>query len=835
MGNDLSSSEFEHFLSHPGKSLERHTSGVVKIAEELGASRVGVISARSHDTGKINPNFQAKLGPRGRTKAITNAYSNHAYLSMVALVDVLLNRGGDEAALKLSQLEELRLYMLVARHHGDLPNLTPLTYNGAKQVKLRSAIDAAEFERACDFYFGCSKIGQDNDMFRRFTCMQLGLDTISAERAAKRDAILKTYKRESSLRVGSALEFVIQSQFDFACLVQADKRDASDYEKCVRSVTSLFPEGISQHESAPANVADDATLNDVRSYIRDTALSNLETLLAQRPSQRVFCLTAPTGAGKTLTLLALAKKLLAGGTYGRRTPAGVIYALPFLSITEQVDSVCRAAVSEPDTVLRADSGAQNMRLDDLIALAEQGDDNAAQNVAAEMFRELIFDAPFVVTTFVQLFETLMSNKNSTLLKLPSFAGRVIVIDEIQALPPRLYVFFAAWLVEFCSRFDAYVILSTATMPAFGLPDSKNEQLEAVFCRYRGLEPVQILEEDIFLNPRFNRYRIEPRWEICSVAALSDEVNRVLLDGESVMVILNTIADTRDLYKRFAGREDVEVLLLNTRFTPLDRREKIEQCRDTNPAKPVLLITTQMVEAGVDISFQVVFRDLCPLPSLIQAAGRCNRHGATQMGRIFLIDIKDERGSRADRIYARDTGRWYLQFAKDNILAPLTEIELFELQKRFFKEINKNLRVGQLTGSASRVKDNEENLVDYISKAAFADLGGFRLIEKEREQYAVYVPCSNAGSDDLFAGLEALTANFKEARASGEIRRVQFVRAQIESMLSSMRDRTVQARIKPDLLRRLCPREPILGLYRLTNPNNYSTTYGLEIAGDDNII
>ena len=153
---------------------------------------------------------------------------------------------------------------------------------------------------------------------------------------------------------------------------------------------------------------------------------------------------------------------------------GVIYTLPFLSITEQVEGVCGNILGETGKkhLLRFDSRAENPRLQELqMALDEEP--GKLKELLQEEFADEVFDSPMVITTFVQLFETLMSNRNATLLKLPNFASSIILIDEIQALPPRLYLFFTAYLQSFCQKFDAYVILSTATMPHLQMPTKEH--------------------------------------------------------------------------------------------------------------------------------------------------------------------------------------------------------------------------------------------------------------------------------------------------------------------------------------------------------------------------
>jgi CRISPR-associated endonuclease/helicase Cas3 len=584
---------------------------------------------------------------------------------------------------------------------------------------------------------------------------------------------------------------------------------------------------IAPHAGPPNRKVE--ALNAVRTQIREDTLRNLSVGLDE--GRRIFSLAAPTGAGKTLTLLALANAILkyrnGGDALSPAALHGIIYNLPFLSITEQVESVCEGLV--PDKfVLRADSSANHPTMDMLMRDADKNPD-AAEKLLREDFAELIFDSPLVITTFVQFFETLMSHRNATLLKLPNFARSVIVVDEVQALPPRLYVFFTAYLNAFCRKFDAYVILSTATMPKFRLTKEPALKPAEFFLDYQ--EPFPLVSTDHFQGECFRRYVVEPRWGINSLEVLADSVVNETAHGNSVMVVLNTIADTRELYRLLnTAPKKRKVLLLNTRFIPRDRRVKIQQCKKLPKRTPLVLITTQLIEAGVDIDFPVVFRDLCPLPNLVQTAGRCNRHNRLpDIGRVILVDIKSEQGrSHAEIIYSQDMDRWYLDFTRKEILQPIREDEFLEVQQRFFHKVSVNLSMGKHPGL--RDKPEHSNLMLCIRDAAFEDAGRFKLIQQEGEQFSFYV--SESAADDAFEVLEGLAEEIVLLKKTGNFKEVRLKKIKLETHLRRMRERVVQARIKAEIARCLGPEDPVMGIYKLTNRNNYTEEFGLELDKDD---
>jgi CRISPR-associated endonuclease/helicase Cas3 len=533
---------------------------------------------------------------------------------------------------------------------------------------------------------------------------------------------------------GNALDYFLDTQFGFASLIEGDKRDASDkhldnyyhLEAVLAKNTIDLAESLAKKWVSLATKAGKSELDKLRTAIREEAVANLQPLVEH--GQRVFTLTAPTGAGKTFTLLALAAEIQ------RQKPESglsILYAIPFLSITEQVEEIARSLFADAFDVLTASSKSKNERLDNLI---EKLDDDPE----AEDFKELLkldfiaqtFDHPFIVTTFVQFFETLLSNRNSTLLKLPNFSRRIFLIDEVQALPPRLYIFFTAWLEAFCRRWNSYAIISTATMPKVdfldkpSLDDVKKPGL--LFKGYLNPEnyPKELLNtEKFFSQTPFNRYRIRlmKPFEV----GMDELVEAILNQKKSCLVILNTIKDSKALYK-ILREKGVNASLLNTHFIPTDRKQKIEQARIALKAEEkIVLVSTQLIEAGVDVDFPVVFRDLCPLPSLIQSAGRCNRNKKADFGDVWFFHLKHETGKSGAYAVYRDEAQQFLEFSQKHISDKVEEKDLLGVQSKFFDFIRDSLTIG-----AYEIDGENENLIELVNRAAFEKLGRFKLIQEK---------------------------------------------------------------------------------------------------------
>ncbi len=829
MSDLADATEFDEYKSHPNKLLNVHTDGVVRRVKARTNLAFVQVAAQLHDVGKINLYFQRKLEPNYQN--LSQNYSNHSYLS--ALTFLAIPRSNLQQSLGLSRPRTFAVAVLIALHHGSLRNCYH-SPNDSESIKIEigKVLSEKEYEKASQFVSAHPELP-----FMKFAALRLGLILPYDIKPAKHPKIFPILLKECD-----ALCFFLETQFGFATLVESDKRDAGDNdrewrEEAITELTTQLAIGLAKPIATEKDPSEKTTeLNVVRAQIRSEALQNISEAL-KKDEARIFCLTAPTGAGKTLTLLAVANSIIQHRqTCASDAPVlkGILYCLPFLSITEQIEADCRNLVTDENLILRADSSAHHPKTEKLLCKADGGDLEATEQLLREDFAEQIFDCPLVVTTFVQFFETLMSNRNATLLKLPNFARSVIIVDEIQALPPRLYAFFAAYLDAFCRNFDSYVIFSTATMPHFSLPDKRRSNAQSVFHEYS--EPVELVTQQYFQNPCFQRYTVEPRWDISSLPALTEVLQQEFRSGQetknqnSILVVLNTIADTRKLYRLLNPNDDPDILLLNTRFTPEDRRKTIDRCRNLDPKSPLILITTQLIEAGVNIDFPIVYRDLCPFPSLVQTAGRCNRHNAHSVpGRVVLIDIREHGRSRAEYVYVTDMDDWYLNFTRDRITTVLGESDLFDLQGAFFEKVNTNLKIGDHPKLRSEGSARPSNLINCICDAAFEDTGRFRLIQEEGEQYAFYIPIG--ANDEAFERLQTLTGDLANAKHNREFALVHRARLKVEAHLRQMRQRVVQARMKENEVRGLSSNDPEMGIYNLEDQSNYTVAYGLDVSGD----
>lgn len=402
----------------------------------------------------------------------------------------------------------------------------------------------------------------------------------------------------------------------FSCLVDADWADTAAHDRRVKGL----PE---EPDPRPLNSADrlkrvlayidrrskdvgETDVGKVRAEIRAACLA-----AAERP-RGVFTLTVPTGGGKTLSGLAFAlkhadhHKLPDGQPHFRR----VIYVAPYMSIIEQNARVIREALGV---------GKDDPDLFEHHSLADPpGDENKSEtDREAAARRAENWDAPFVVTTNVQFFESLFSNKPSRCRKLHNIARSVVLLDECQALPPELVAPTCQMLKQVAGTLGCTVVLCTATQPAFDHDKLGADRLTK--------PDDEIIPAHIDLFTRLKR--VELAWpdgnERWSWARVADEMVKY---GPALCVV-NTKKAARAVYDELKVRRIPGLVHLSTAMCPAHRLVKLDEIRARlKDGKPTFLVSTQLIEAGVDISFPVVLRELGPLEGIIQAAGRCNREG-----------------------------------------------------------------------------------------------------------------------------------------------------------------------------------------------------------------
>lgn len=429
-------------------------------------------------------------------------------------------------------------------------------------------------------------------------------------------------------------------------------------------------------------------------------------LKAASASQGVFTLTAPTGTGKTLAMLAFALKHAIEHDLQR-----VILVIPYLNIIEQTAREYRSVLAQcigsgdMDRYILEDHSLAGVR-----ARNDKGSENESDmEDETGRQRQLLaenWDAPVVLTTSVQFFESLFASRPAACRKLHRLAKSVILFDEVQTLPATLAVPTLATLAHLAERYGSTVVFATATQPAFTHLDQSIKQ----YCA-SGWQPREIVSPELNLFARAKRTEI--LWPDLTQTTTWPQLSEVLAENRQVLCIVNLKRHAARLHDELDQLGVEGLFHLSTNMCPAHRQATLSEVRKLlKQRKPCRLISTQCVEAGVDIDFPSVYRALGPLDAIAQAAGRCNRngHAKSRMVRVFVPEdekfpdgayrqaagvtriLLKKYGEHAD-IHAPNLFDTYYRMLYDLAGTELGKKELMEAIKlRNFAEVGKLYRV-----------------------------------------------------------------------------------------------------------------------------------------------
>lgn len=432
--------------------------------------------------------------------------------------------------------------------------------------------------------------------------------------------------------IAPSFTFAFLARMLFSCLVDADFLETERFYAEARGEDAP-PRGgtlnAAHHERVRAFMAshrrDDTPVNKLRSQILDHAVAKA----ALAPG--LFTLTVPTGGGKTLTSLSFA--LEHARAHGLRR---VVYVIPFTSIIEQTAEAFRKALGdERDAVLEHHSSFDPDKLEP--ATGNDREHEGTDGLAKLRRDAENWDSPIVVTTAVQFFESLFAARTSKARKLHNLAGSVIVIDEAQSIPVHLLRPCLAAIDELARNYGASVVLCTATQPALRVQDGALKKKDGT------LEGLDIPDDrELAPDPRGlykQLKRVTVDWRRDAVA--DAEIAARFAAQPQMLCIVNSRAHARDLFA--AIRDQEGAVHLTTLMCARHRRVVLARVRENLKAgRPVRLVATSLIEAGVDVDFPEVWRAAAGLQNIAQAAGRCNREGARDTGVTVVFEPADHK-------------------------------------------------------------------------------------------------------------------------------------------------------------------------------------------------
>lgn len=485
----------------------------------------------------------------------------------------------------------------------------------------------------------------------------------------------KTTNRDFSLSV-----FI---RMIYSCLVDADFLDTEEFMRAGKTEResgesmAILCGKLQNHIAGWLKNEEIDTVNGRRTEI-------LKHCMEKGKSERgLFCLTVPTGGGKTIASLAFAIEHALANQMER-----IIYVIPYTSIIEQNAKIFREILGEQNVL----ENHYNMDY-------ESSEEFKPMQLAAENW-----DKPVIVTTNVQFFESLFANKSSKCRKLHNIANSVVIFDEAQMLPLDYLKPCVAMIEELLQNYRTSMLLCTATQPALKEFFQKNTEAEELCPRVK--EQFEFFKRVEFLN-----------WGNVTEEKLVENI----CQEEQALCIVNTKKKAQYIYEQLKGSG---VYHLSTTMCPKHRKETLEVVRKRlKEGQRCILISTSLVEAGVDLDFQTVYRQIAGLDSMIQAAGRCNREGKRPVNKskVLLFEFKEKEYVPAQRKQID---------ASKILMAEKMEISDLETITKYFEILY------QFKGEALDKKHIMEKF--WGTKYNFAEVGWqFRLIEEDTKTILIH--------------------------------------------------------------------------------------------------
>lgn len=604
---DRQSERKQPLLAHSEKTADL----CGKACARVGLQCLGQLTGLVHDAGKATRAFQQYLlTGNGRERGSLNHSACGARLI------------ADEYPIDttVTGLTSQLIAAAVCGHHSGLPDCTG--WDGEDLLSHRILPEKETFYE---------------EAVKNFTEQCVSRQRICRLFEKAREEVLEQYQRMSDFccmlpeeSQNSQMQFFMgmMARFLESSLMDADRYDtflfyAGQFPEPEKRMPELWSHLNQRMEERVRKFTADTPLNRDRNAISEACREFAEK------GTGIYQLYVPTGGGKTLSALRFGLRHAALQKMER-----IFYVAPYKTILEQNAQEIRDVLNDDEIVLEHHS--------DVIPeqdCMEQGDADAAERYRLLSER---WTAPVVLTTMVQFLQTLFSGCPSCIRRLHSLAHSVILLDEVQSIPVKFISMLNAALNYLAGVCGCTVILCTATQPA----------LDRVPVPIRLSEPARMIPVSL---SRFDGFR---RTEIVDLSATrpmgADSLAEMLLSmceqEGSVLAVLNTRAAARKTYEALRARKQrMPVYLLTTALCPANRIRILEDMRGRLDQEPLICISTQLIEAGVDISFGTGVRSLAGLDSIAQMAGRVNRHADEGCKPVFIIRSADENLDRLSHI------------------------------------------------------------------------------------------------------------------------------------------------------------------------------------------
>ena len=578
------------------QTVEEHCRNCAKYAAASIPNRFrhcAYLAGLLHDMGKYTDRFQSYIAASAHGEDVRRGSVNHSF----AAVRFIWERWHKDPGVSFANFTAELLAYAAGGHHGQFDGVSP---EGTDGFYHRLTDESYDYRQAKENYLlHCAGL---EELDRLFADAQ--------EEIAAAVSGLQPYV--SSSAENERFYYGLLARMLLSAVIEGDRRDTAEFkhgeefDRCFHLEAPVWEDYLNFFEEKLAGMPGSSGLDFSRKQI-----SVFCRQAADRPDG-IYRLDVPTGGGKTLASLRYA---LAKTVKGKER---IFFVIPLLSVLDQNAGVIRQNLADDRIVLEHHSN---------IVRDASPSDRLDEN---EFFMEN-FRSPVVITTLVQFLNTLFAGKPSCIRRMAALANSVIIIDEVQSVPRNMLSLFNL-AINFLSFCGASIVLCSATQPALHKADRP-----AIFAGNADIVPY-----DPQLWDQFRRTDIRPVDTPMDIASLADFAVAQADIHQSVLLICNTKDQAREVYEAVKNRRADNVFHLST-FMCMSHRQKVMASVDEKLGKESLIcVSTQLVEAGVDMSFGCVIRLLAGLDNVVQAAGRCNRNRESEIPKpVYIVRLKGE--------------------------------------------------------------------------------------------------------------------------------------------------------------------------------------------------
>jgi len=583
--------------------------------------------------------------------------------------------------------------LCIASHHSGLLDCIEPDGNDRFSARMNKADEKTHFAEVQ------KKMGADLHVRQNLDKLINSPELVS-ELQAQTKKILAIKSKSFQIR---DFRYGLLTRFLFSCLIDADRTNTANFSNPKTAEKRLYGQYVDWNiliEALEYRLSEFKIKNKVDPLRRD--ISNHCRDFAKR-EKGLYSLTVPTGGGKTLASLRFA---LYHAQAQKPPMTRIIYVVPYISIIDQnADEVRKIFhnISEQEQ--------KEIVLEHHSNLAPEKETLHGKVIAEN------WDAPIIYTTAVQFLETLFGSGTRGVRRMHQLANAVIVFDEVQTLPVRIVHLFnnaINFLLDICG---STVVFCTATQPCLDQVDPmkgavqltpEQEIMPDVKEYFRKLQRVEVHDE-----------RKAGGWTEQEIAELA---RKCVQTAQSVLIVVNTKKAARQLYRlckeQSASQQHPKIYHLSTDMCPahrLDVLDNVRTCLDLDDPQPVICISTQLIEAGVDVDFGSVIRYLAGLDSIAQAAGRCNRNGRQEVGHVYIINPSHENLGRLEEIrIAQEKAQRILDEYRDAPHVFDHDIIGIEAIRRYYQYYFFDRASQMAYPVPSKVFDHDEDLLTLLS-------------------------------------------------------------------------------------------------------------------------